>query len=450
MIFHQFYLGCLAHASYLIGDGGEAAIVDPQRDVDQYIQEAEKLGLTIRWILETHLHADFVSGHRELAERTGAAILIGAKAGAEFQHRPVHQGDTIELGSIDLRALETPGHTPESISWLVLEDARPVKVLTGDTLFIGDVGRPDLAGGKGYTPVQMAEMLYDSLHSKLLALPDHVEVWPAHGAGSACGKNLSKERSSTIGEQRRLNYALRPMSRQEFVTMLTNDLDEAPRYFPRDAEINRRGARPLSEVQAPRLDVAAFGQAMSEGALVLDVRQAPDFGEGHIAGSINIGLDGQFASWCGTLLPPDQPLLIVADGDAKIDEAVMRLARVGMENVAGALQGGIASWPRAELVRLPQITPIDAVASRLPILDVRRIGEFTGGHATGSQHIPLHELERRLHEVRTERPLAIVCGGGYRSSAAASLLERAGLRDLVNVAGGMAAWRREGLAVVTD
>ncbi|MGZ5494075.1 MAG: MBL fold metallo-hydrolase, partial [Thermoanaerobaculia bacterium] len=237
--FHQFYLSCLAHASYLIASNGDAAIVDPQRDVDQYIAEAERRGVRIRYVIETHLHADFVSGHRELAERTGAQIVIGSSAGAQFPHRAVRDGDALALGDVELRALETPGHTPESISWLVIDKGRAVKVLTGDTLFIGDVGRPDLAGAKGFTPQAMAAMLYESLHGKLLRLDDSVEVWPAHGAGSACGRNISKETSSTIGMQRRNNYALRPMARDEFVTMMTTDLPEAPPYFARDAEINR-------------------------------------------------------------------------------------------------------------------------------------------------------------------------------------------------------------------
>src|SRR5712691_10555582 len=243
---HQFYLGCLAHASYLIGSNGEAAIVDPQRDVDQYIDEAARRGLRIRYVIETHLHADFVSGHRELAERTGAEIVIGAAAGAEFPHHAVREGDTIKVGDIKLRATETPGHTPESISWLVIEGDKPVKVLTGDTLFIGDVGRPDLAGAKGYTPQAMAAMMYDSLHEKLLQLDDAVEVYPAHGAGSMCGKSLSKETSSTIGQQRKFNYALQPMSKEQFIKMMTTDLPEAPAYFSKDAEINRAGAPALN------------------------------------------------------------------------------------------------------------------------------------------------------------------------------------------------------------
>src|ERR1041384_5066414 len=300
MFFKQFYLGCLAHASYLIGSDGEAAVVDPQRDVDEYLQEAAAHGLEIKYVIETHLHADFVSGHQEIAARTGAQIIFGEKAGIEFEHRAVRDGEEMRLGKILLRFIETPGHTPEGICVLVTEaPGQPQKLLTGDTLFIGDVGRPDLAGGKGYTPQMMAEMMYDSLHGKLLKLPDEVEVYPAHGAGSMCGRNMSKETSSTIGEQRKFNYALKPMTKGEFVHLMTADLPEAPSYFPKDAEINRSGARGLSELQPP---AALTPQQVLElrgdahgGHILLDVRSAADFGAAHVPGSMNIGPGGQCA-----------------------------------------------------------------------------------------------------------------------------------------------------------
>src|SRR6476620_9208765 len=286
MYFKQFYLGCLAHASYLIGSDGEAAVVDPQRDVDEYITEAEAQGFKLKYIIETHLHADFVSGHQELAARTGAAIVFGSQANASFSHKPVKDGDELPLGSLVLRFMETPGHTPEGIYILVIDPATsslPQKVLTGDTLFIGDVGRPDLAGGKGFTPQQMAELMYDSLHGKLMTLPDETEVYPAHGAGSMCGKNMSKETWSTIGEQRKFNYALKPMSKDEFVRMMTADLPEAPAYFPKDAEINRSGARGLSEIVPPRALSPNEGTAMRDaGHIILDTRSAELFGAGHI------------------------------------------------------------------------------------------------------------------------------------------------------------------------
>jgi glyoxylase-like metal-dependent hydrolase (beta-lactamase superfamily II)/rhodanese-related sulfurtransferase len=450
MHFHQFYLPCLAHASYLIGSDGECAIVDPQRDVDQYIDEASKRSLKIRWIVETHLHADFVSGHRELAARTGAEIVFGAAANAEFPHRAVHDGDVLNIGNVELRALATPGHTPESVSWLIVENGTPLKVLTGDTMFIGDVGRPDLAGGRGFTPEQMAAILYDSLHTKLLTLPDDVEVWPAHGAGSACGRNISKETFSTIGVQRRTNYALRPMPREEFVKMLTTDIPEPPPYFPRDAEINRLGARPLADIDPPALSPTDVHERMQRGAVVLDVRDSDAFGAGHLPGAINIGLGGQYASWAGTLLSPHDHIVIVADSAERSREAVVRLARVGLENIDGWLDGGLLAWNAAgyECAQLPQLSVSELQSATQRVLDVRRPGEFADGHVPGAVNIPLNELPRRISEVSDDASLAVICAGGYRSSAAASILARNGFRaELQNVIGGTAAWIRQGYGV---
>jgi len=443
MLFHQFYLPCLAHASYLIGSNGECAIVDPQRDVDQYIAEADRRGMTIRYIIETHLHADFVSGHRELAARTGAEIVFGAAADAQFAHRAVNDGDVLQVGDVELRALATPGHTPESISWLIVEEGRPLKVLTGDTLFIGDVGRPDLAGARGFTSQQMAAQLYDSLNTKLLTLPDDVEVWPAHGAGSACGRNISKETSSTIGVQRKTNYALQPMSRQEFVNMMTTDVAEPPPYFSRDAEINRLGARPLADIEAPALSAQNVRERMQHGAVILDVRESDAFAAGHLPGAINIGLGGQYASWAGTLLSPDDRIIIVADSEERSREAGMRLARVGMENVDGWLEGGVLAWNAAGFAcaQLPQMSVAELHEAKSRVLDVRRPGEFADGHVPDAINIPLSELPRRIAEVG--EPFAVICAGGYRSSAAASILARHGLR-VVNVVGGTGAWIREG------
>ena len=435
MFFKQYYLNCLAHASYMIGDGGEAVVVDPQRDVDPYIDEAARLGLRIKYVIETHLHADFVSGHRELAERTGAAIVIGTGADATFPHIAAREGDILRVGSVELRAIETPGHTPESISWSV--DGK--RVLTGDTLFIGDVGRPDLAGTRGYTPQAMASMMYDSLHAKLLTLGDDVEVWPAHGAGSACGRNISKETSSTIGAQRRTNYALRPMSREEFVQLMTAEIPPPPKYFARDAEINRHGARALREIVATQLSAATARQAIEKGAVVLDVRDDGAFGERHVAGAIHIGLGGQFASWCGALLPSDRTLVISADSDASGSEAVMRLARVGIESA----EGYITATGDLPLATLPQIS-VETLRSRaIPVLDVRATGEYAAGHVPWAESIPLPELTERIEEV-PEGTLAVMCGGGYRSSIACSLLMREGRTDLMNVTGGINAWMRAG------
>ena len=440
MYFKQFYLGCLAHASYLIGDGGEAAVVDPQRDVDQYIEEAERQGLRIRYVIETHLHADFVSGHRELAARTGAQIVIGAEANATFPHLGVREGHSLKLGSVELRPLETPGHTPESICWLIGENGRPAKVLTGDTLFIGDVGRPDLAGGRGYTPQKMASMMYQSLHKKLLTLPDAVEVWPAHGAGSACGRNISSEASSTIGAQRRTNYALQPMPLDEFVKLMTTDMPAAPQYFSRDAEINRRGARSLADVTASPLSAAAVREQINRGAIILDVRDPAAFGAEHVSGSVNVGLGGQFASWCGTLLPAEAQIVVSADSAPRANEAVMRLARVGIESAVGY----ITSSEGLDRSSLPQIQVTDVCKHRFPVLDVRRTPEYANGHVPGAQHVPLDELPQRISEVNRSGPLAVICGSGYRSSIAASLLMRAGFTNVMNIAGGTTNWIRAG------
>ena len=447
MHFRQFYLGCLAHASYFIASEGEAVVVDPQRDVQQYLDEATRTSTRIRYIVETHLHADFVSGHRELAEKTGAEIVFGAAAAAEFPHRAVREGDELRIGRVVMRALETPGHTPESISWLVIDtdvSSEPQKVLTGDTLFIGDVGRPDLAGSRGYTSQQMAALLYDSLHQKLLALDDAVEVWPAHGAGSACGRNISKDRSSTIGTQRRMNYALRPMSREAFIEMMTTDLPPAPRYFPMDAEINRRGARSLNEISARPLSVEDVRERVQRGAIVLDVRDSAAYGAGHLPGSLHIGLGGQYASWAGTLIEASEELIVVADSRERADEAVMRLARVGLENVAGYLDGGVAAWNDAGL-RLDTLEQIDVGALRsmlddVEILDVRRRGEYEAGHVPTAVNVPLDVLAEHLGEMDRSRPLAVICASGYRSSTAASILQRNGFRQLYNVVGGTSAW----------
>src|SRR6266508_3348633 len=334
MFFKQFYLGCLAQASYMIGSEGEAAVVDPRRDVEEYLEAARANGLVIRHVIETHLHADFVSGHRELAERTGARISIGAKAHARFDHAPAREGEELHVGQVVLRFLETPGHTPESVSILVIDrdsSEEPQAVLTGDTLFIGDVGRPDLLGAK-ISAAELAGMLYDSLHGKLLTLPDSVVVWPGHGAGSLCGRNISSETSSTIGQQRRFNYALQPMSREDFVRMMTIDLPEAPAYFGRDVEANRGGASSLAELPKPaRLSPTEVQSRLRNGTIVLDVRPAAAFGAAHVPRAIHIGLGGQFASWAGTLLPAGAPIVLVTEDEEQVAEAQTRLARVGIE-----------------------------------------------------------------------------------------------------------------------
>lgn len=459
MYFKQFYLGCLAHASYLIGSDGEAAVVDPQRDVDQYIDEAAAQGLKIKYVIETHLHADFVSGHRELAARTGAEIVFGQKAGATFPHRAVKDGDELTLGSVKLRVIETPGHTPESICVLVTNAEGPPKLLTGDTLFVGDVGRPDLAGGLGYTSQMMAAMMYDTLHHKILKLDDAVEVYPAHGAGSMCGKNLSTEKSSTIGQQRKFNYALQPVTKDEFIRMMTADLPEAPAYFPKDAEINRTGAPSLNELPPLfSLSPAEFLEHAKQGQVVLDVRSAADFGAGHVPGSLNIGLGGQFASWAGTLISLDAPVLIVAESEEKAKEAQVRLARVGLENVKGHLGGGIQAWRDAgfEVAAVPQITVAELKEliesdKDLQVVDVRRDSEYVSGHAPRAVTAPLANLRQSLPNLSLDpsRKTAVICAGGYRSSAATSIMQPLGFTDLLNVTGGTSAWIKAGYEAET-
>ena len=458
MYFKQFYLACLAHASYLIGSEGEAAVVDPQRDVDEYIKEAEAHGLKIKYVLETHLHADFVSGHRELAARTGAEIVFSEKAQATFPHRAVTDGEELKLGRVTLQIMETPGHTPESVCILVTDTEvsdRPQKILTGDTLFIGDVGRPDLAGGKGYTPQIMAGMMYDTLHEKLLQLSDDVEVYPAHGAGSMCGKNMSKETSSTIGEQRKFNYALKPMAKDEFVRMMTVDLAEAPAYFPKDAEINRTGATELSKLPSPPA-LSAEAVRKLDDQIILDVRSAAEFGAGHLPGSLNIGLGGQFAIWAGTLIPLTAPIVIVSDSESQVEEAQMRLARVGIENVKGYLAGGVDEWQRSgfELATVPQISVNELSAllndqKELQVIDVRREPEYDSGHVPRAIHAPLSTLARTVGNLSIDpiKPTAVICAGGFRSSAASSILQQNGFTNLLNVTGGTTAWINAGLPV---
>ena len=451
MYFKQFYLGCLAQASYLIGSDGEAAVVDPRRDIDEYLEEARKQGLEIRHVIETHLHADFVSGHRELAARTGAKIYFGARAGAAFEHVPVRDGDEIRMGRTILRFLETPGHTPESVSVLVIDRDKgegAQAVLTGDTLFIGDVGRPDLAAGGQTTVDELAGQLYDSLHGKLLKLPDEVAVYPAHGAGSLCGRNISSETSSTIGQQRRFNYALKPMPREEFVRLMTADLPEAPAYFSRDAVLNREGPAILDELPPPQ----GFSPKETEarrrgGAIVLDTRSSAEYGTAHVEGSLQVGLSGQFASWAGALVAPETPLILVTDDPGRVSEARTRLARVGLESVAGFLEGGVRAWDTAgrPLSRTEQIT-VDELRERLredpdlQLVDVRRPAEWQAGHIPQAVSMPLHRLAELAGSLDRGRPVTAICAGGYRSSIGTSVLERLGFRQVTNVVGGMAAW----------
>ena len=454
MYFEQFYLGCLAHASYMLGSEGEAAVVDPQRDVEIYLKAADQQGLRIRHIFETHLHADFVSGHLELAKRTGAKIYIGAQAGATFPHIALHDGSEVRFGKLRIKALETPGHTPEGICLVVADKEKsqePWAVLTGDTLFIGDVGRPDLS--KSHTPQQLAGMMYDSLHGKLMKLSDQVLVYPAHGAGSLCGRNMRAERSSTIGTERLTNYALQIKSREEFIRQLTENLPSRPEYFLQDAQINRAGAPALSELRdLPAITAAELSELLQQGVFVLDVRPNADFAAAHVPGSINIALSGQFASWAGAIMGLSVRPVLVADTPEQYAEARLRLARVGIEDPRGLLQGGIAAWKQAgfPVAAVPQITVLELSRQRsqnLQVVDVRREPEWQAGHIDGAEWFPLDNFKISAPELDPSAPVAVHCQGGYRSMIACSLLQRAGLKNVMNVTGGFDAWRQAGLPV---
>jgi hydroxyacylglutathione hydrolase len=458
MYFEQFYLGCLAHASYLMASEGEAVVVDPQRDVDLYLKAAADHGFSIRHVFETHLHADFVSGHKELAARTGSQIYMGAQAAATFPHIPVYDGFELKFGKASIRILETPGHTLESICLLVTDEEKspgPWAVLTGDTLFIGDVGRPDLS--PRHTPPELAGMLYDSLHQKLLTLPDQVLVYPAHGAGSLCGKNMRAERSSTIGTERLTNNALQLRNKQEFVTALTSNLPARPEYFLKDAELNRSGVPALADLSSLRpISAAELGTMLQHGEMVLDVRSAEEFAAGHVPGSVNIGLSGQFASWAGTLLGLTSHPVLIAASEEQINEARLRLARVGIEVLDGFLAGGVTAWKNAglPLASVPEIRVRELngklQSGGLQVLDVRRSGEWDGGHIEKAIWWPLDNFRVSPPEIDHSAPVAVHCKSGYRSMIACSFLERAGFRNVVNVIGGFDAWQQENLPIVSN
>src|SRR5262245_48953058 len=471
MILHQFYLNCLAHASYLIGDEQTrtAAVVDPQRDIDQYLAFADANGLRIAHVFLTHFHADFVAGHLELRDRTGAAIYLGAAAKAEYAFTPLRDGESVEFGRVRLTALETPGHTAESISVLVFDLDRsatePHAVLTGDTLFVGDVGRPDLRVALGWSATDLGAMLYDSLHEKLLPLPDSSLVYPAHGAGSLCGKAISRETVSTIGEQRRANYALQPMSKKAFIDLVTADQPDAPPYFTYDAVLNSRERQTLDETLARQLNPLTLDQVLAiqqQGGQILDTRDPNDFAAAHLAGSINIGLGGQYATWAGTVLNHDDPIVIVAD-PGREHESATRLGRIGFDHIAGYLKDGLSSLARrpdltatTERISAPVAHERIAAGTQaqpgLPVMpvmiDVRSPREHEEKHVAGSISVPLNHLIERVGQLPTDRPLVLHCAGGYRSSIAASLLQARGFHDVSEMAGGIAAWEAAGLPVV--
>jgi hydroxyacylglutathione hydrolase len=455
MILKQYYLGCLAHASYLIADeaSGEAAVVDPQRDVDEYVEDAHGLGCRIGHVFLTHFHADFVAGHLELRNREGAQVYLGARAAAEYDFTPLGDHESIQLGQVRLEILETPGHSPESISILVYDltkdESRPHAVLSGDTLFIGDVGRPDLRASLGWSAEELAGMLYDSLHGKLLTLPDDVLVYPAHGAGSLCGKNLSTDTVSTIGAQRRYNYALQPMSRDDFVRLVTADQPDTPAYFTYDAVLNTMERPTLEQALEEELRPLSLEEALAlaaDGAQLLDARDPADFAGANLVGSVNVGLGGSYATWAGTILEHELPIVVVAD-PGREQEAAMRLGRIGFDNIAGYLDGGMqALEPRPDLVgRIERITAA-TLAERLAgpdpplVLDVRTETEWRDRRIEGSLNVPLSRLLQRLDEVPRDRLLVVHCATGYRSAIAASLLRQHGLVAIADLVGGIGAW----------
>ena len=447
----RFYLGCLAHASYMVASEGIAAVIDPQRDVEIYLEAAAAKNLRIATIIETHLHADFVSGHHELAQRTGAAIYIGANAHAEFPHIPIRDNDTLTFGTATLTFLETPGHTLEGVC-VVLRDLSnptfPATVFTGDTLFVGDVGRPDLS--PTHTPQQLAAALYNSLHTKLLTLPDDTIIFPAHGAGSLCGRNMSAESSSTIGHQRATNYALMARSSEEFVHLLTDNMTTAPEYFASEVALNRRGATSLSELpDLKALTPNELTQLTSDGATIIDTRPAPDFAAAHLPRSLHIALTGQYASWAARILGLHTTLILVTEDTQSLRESQLRLARVGIERIAGYLAGGITAWVNAghPLESTPQITAPDLAnwlstdTTPPTILDVREPAETESGSIPNSINIPLGTLKSRLKEIDPTHPVVVHCKGGYRSSIATSLLRQANIPEVIDLIGGFDAWK---------
>ena len=465
MILKQFYLPCLAHASYLVGDEqtGIAAVIDPQRDTDQYIAFAAEHALTIKHVFLTHFHADFVAGHLELRDRVGAMIYLGAAAKASYGFTPLADGECLELGRVRLKVLETPGHTAESISILIYDlnasDSEPHAVLTGDTLFIGDVGRPDLRASLGWSATQLGSMLFDSLHTKLLTLPDPSLVYPAHGAGSLCGKAISKETVSTLGEQRRSNYALQPMSKDAFIQLVTADQPEAPAYFNYDAVLNSQERPTLDEALAREMNPLPLDRVLelqAQGAQILDTRDPAEFASAHLAGSINIGLGGQFATWAGTVLDRAHPIVIIAV-PGRENESALRLGRIGFDHVAGYLENGLHSLQsRPDLTvtteRLSASFADELLSASQPPLaiDVRTPRERDQKFIAGSIGIPLNHLTESIDQLPKDRPLLVYCAGGYRSSIAASLLQCLGFQRVSEIAGGIAGWETAKLPVQTE
>lgn len=460
----QYYLGCLSHASYMIADDrtGVAAIVDPQRDIQQYLDDADANGWKIQYVFLSHFHADFLAGHIELRDRTGAHIYLGARAEAEYDFNPVKDGDVIEFGDVRLKIMETPGHTPEGISILAFDltqnDSEPHAVLTGDAMFIGDVGRPDLLASIGVTADELADMLYDSVN-RLKQLPDDTLVYPAHGAGSMCGKSLSTETVSTIGEQKKFNYALQPMTRAEFMELVTEDQPEAPSYFVHDAILNRMDRSNLDETILKSLKPLSLDEVLRlqrTDSQVVDVRDAADYEGAHLRNVTNIALDGKYATWCGTVLNHDKPIVVVTETGGE-EEAIMRLGRIGFDNVVGYLDEGMAAvGDRLDVLARTERITAQALAEQQEetnppvVIDIRSENEWRGGHINGSVNIPLNHLRERLNELPRDAPFAVHCQGGYRSAIAVSLLEQAGFDNVMDLVGGFKAWTASQLPSIAE
>jgi len=452
MKFNQYYLDCLSHASYLIGDEttGRAVVVDPQRDVSDYIADAEHLGMTIELVIETHFHADFLSGHLELAEATGATIVYSSVAQPEFDHMAVADGERYSLGEVQLEFRHTPGHTPESMSIVIYEHpvaTVPFGVLTGDTLFIGDVGRPDLLASIGFTRDELADKLYDSLHNKLMTLPDATKVYPAHGAGSACGKNLSTDLWSTMGEQKKNNYALRASDKATFMKLVTEGQRPAPGYFVYNAILNRKDRELLDETQVPTAmsydDVRA---AMARGAILVDGRTPEEFAQGHLRGAVNVGLEGRYAEFAGSVIKPDVDIVLFTEPGREL-EGKNRLARIGFDRVIGYLaepyQVMLSHRDDVQIasrLTAPAFGERSSQVANLQLVDVRNPGEAAAGMIPGAVNIQVGQLPDRLGELDPAKPTVVYCAGGYRSSVAASLLRQRGFADVSDILGGYNAW----------
>jgi len=452
MYIEQLYTNCLAEAAYYIESEGEAAIIDPLRETEPYIELAARREAKIKYVFETHFHADFVSGHIDLARKVNAPIVYGPLANTEYKVHNATDGERFTIGKITIEVLHTPGHTPESSCYLLRdEEGKPHAVFTGDTLFVGDVGRPDLLDGV-MSREELAGMLFESLQKKIKTLPDDVIVYPAHGPGSACGKNIGKETFSTIGIQKKTNYALKDISKDEFIKQVTDGILPPPQYFYQDARINKTGYEPVEEVltrNTKPLSQAEFDQEVASGAIILDTRTADDFEKGFVPGAINIGLNGQFAVWVGTLLPIDRKIVLVTEA-GKEQEAVLRLARVGYENIAGYLRDGMSAYQgQKNTVHSIHADALHEV-SGAHILDVRKPGEWSNGHLRDAEFLPLADFPNNFDHLDKNRQYIVHCGGGYRSMTAISIMLKHGFKDLVNVYGGYAAMQKAGLEFVAE